>query len=108
MKRNTLLTLFLASALFVVADAQTTKFKNSGAFAQSNFPNMGLFVGNGEFSGGTNQPFLNYSTFTPNPDGSYSYSSGYGNIPTSAFNTFLPFSCNISLVSRVFFKKVSK
>jgi hypothetical protein len=85
MKRNTLLILLLASALLVVADAQTTIFKNSGAYARSNFPNIGVFVGNGEFAGGTNQPFLNYSTFTPNPDGSYSYSSGYGNIPNSAF-----------------------
>ncbi len=85
MKRNALLTLWLVPALFIAAHAQTTNFKSNGAYAQSNFPNTNFFVGSGDVAAGTPQPFVDYATFIANPDGSYTYSFGYGNIPTSAF-----------------------
>jgi hypothetical protein len=85
MKLYVLLTLWLASALLVAAHAQTTNLKSSGAYAQSNFPNVYFFVGSGDVAGTSPQPVLDFSTFIANPDGSYTYSFGYGNIPNSAF-----------------------
>lgn len=85
MKRHALLILLIASALLVAADAQTVTFKNSGAYAQSNFPNISFFVGVGDAGGGTNGPFVDYSIFTANPDGSFTFGYGFGNIPNSAF-----------------------
>ena len=85
MKRYAWLTLWLAPALFIAAHAQTTNFKTNGAYAQSNFPNTYFFVGSGDVAGTNPQPVVDFSTFIANPDGSYTYSYGYGSIPNSAF-----------------------
>jgi hypothetical protein len=86
MKQHLLLTVMLAFALFGVANAQNnTTYHGKGAFAQSNFPGISLSAYNGDESY-NGQTFLMYSTFTSNPDGSYSYGSGDGFIPASAFS----------------------
>ena len=84
MKQHAFLALLLAFTLYSAADAQTIKYHSKGAYAQSNFPNISLFVGSGNVGVG-GQPFLDYSTFTLNPDGSFTYSYGIGNIPSSTF-----------------------
>ncbi len=86
MKQHLFLTALLAFALYGMANAQnSTTYHGKGAFAQSNFPGISLSAYNGDetYNG---QTFLMYSTFSSNPDGSYSYSSGDGYIPASAFS----------------------
>src|SRR5579864_8490757 len=85
MKKQALFTLSLAFTLCLAANAQTQTFHSRGAYAQSNFPNASLFIGSGDVGLG-GQPFLDYSTFTQHPDGSYDYGFGFGTVPTSVFD----------------------
>lgn len=84
MKLHFLSALLLAFTLHLNAQTTTT-YHGKGAFAQSNFPNISLSVysGDNSFNG---QPFLLYSTFAANPDGSYTFSSGDGFLPASDFS----------------------
>lgn len=85
MKQHLLLTVVLAFALYGVANAQkNSTYHGKGAFAQSNFPGISLSASSGNDTS-TGQAFVTYSTFTSNPDGSYTYSSGDGYLPASAF-----------------------
>jgi hypothetical protein len=85
MKHHFLFALLLAFAVCGAANGQrTTTYHAKGAFAQSNFTNISLSVYTGDESY-NGQNFLIYSTFQENPDGSYSFGSGDGFIPNSAF-----------------------
>lgn len=83
MTRNLSVALFLAFALSLAASAQTAVLHSKGAYAQTSSSSLYLLVINGNSF--TGPPAIDYSTFTANPDGSYTYGYGYGNIPRAAF-----------------------
>ncbi|HXB20227.1 MAG TPA: hypothetical protein VNV88_02540 [Candidatus Solibacter sp.] len=93
MKRFLLSALLIGFGLVAVhgpAAAQTETFHARDAFAQTHFDVSGGEVDISVFrgpdgSGGTNT-FLSYGSFVENPDGSATSTSGFGVIPSSAFD----------------------
>lgn len=83
MKPHFLLALLLAFAVHLNAQTTTT-YHAKGAFAQSNFTNVSLSVYSGDASFNA-LPFVIYSTFQANADGSYTFGSGEGVVPSSDF-----------------------
>src|SRR2546421_10451503 len=71
------------------AHAQTTTFHGNDAFAQTHFVVNGAPVDLSVFSSKNQSTgtsiFLDYASFVENPDGSATFTSGFGLIPSSAF-----------------------
>jgi hypothetical protein len=101
MKRVLLISLSVALQLSAVLSHAQNTFHAKQEDAQVNFDVNGvetdlfLFRGPGGPSG--SQTFLDYASFTENPDGSATFTDGHGVIPNEAFtaNTLQHFSLNV-------------
>lgn len=101
MKRFLLFSLFIALQLSAVLGHAQNTFHGSQEVAQTNLDVNGvetdLFLFRGPNGPNGTQTFLDYASFSENPDGSFTFTDGHGVIPNEAFtaNTVQHFSLNV-------------